>query len=53
LRKAFVMRIGANEIMLLILLALILFGGKHLSGIGQAAGQNIREFREQIHMENE
>ncbi|MGI6726574.1 MAG: twin-arginine translocase TatA/TatE family subunit [Christensenellales bacterium] len=42
------MRLGALEIVLILVLALVLFGGKKLSGVGKALGQSIKEFRKEM-----
>lgn len=42
------MRIGVMEILLILVLALVLFGGKKLSGVGKSLGQSIREFKKEI-----
>lgn len=42
------MRLGALEIVLILVLALVLFGGKKLSGVGKALGQSIREFKKEM-----
>ena len=42
------MRFGAMEILLLLLLALIVFGGGKLSGVGSALGTSIRDFKRAI-----
>ena len=47
------MRLGIWEILLIIVLALILFGGKKLSGVGKSLGKGIREFKEEIHADDE
>ena len=39
------MHLGAGEIALLIILALVLFGAKRLPQAGRAAGEAIREFK--------
>jgi sec-independent protein translocase protein TatA len=39
------MHLGAGEIALLIILALVLFGAKRLPQVGRAAGEAIREFK--------
>ena len=39
------MRIGMWEIVLLIALAIVLFGAKRLPEVGRAAGDAIREFK--------
>jgi len=33
---------------LILVLALVLFGGKKLSGVGKALGQSIKEFRREM-----
>ena len=39
------MNLGMGEIVLLIVLALVLFGPKRLPEVGRAAGKAIREFK--------
>lgn len=39
--------LGGWEWVILAVVALLLFGGKRLAGIGKSAGQAIREFREE------
>lgn len=46
------MRLGTTEILLLVVLALVLFGGSKLSGIGKALGQSIREFKKEVKPED-
>lgn len=41
--------LGFQEILLLLLLALLLFGAKKLPDIGRAVGKAIREFRQAFH----
>ena len=42
------MRIGPTEILLILVLALVLFGGGKLAGVGKALGQSIREFKKEV-----
>lgn len=42
------MRLGVTEILLILALALVLFGGSRLSGVGKALGQSIREFKKEV-----
>jgi sec-independent protein translocase protein TatA len=42
------MRIGTAEILLIIVLALVLFGGAKLAGIGKSLGKSIKEFRNEV-----
>jgi sec-independent protein translocase protein TatA len=39
------MHVGAGEIALIVVLALVLFGAKRLPQVGRAAGEAIREFK--------
>ena len=41
------MRLGITEILLILVLALVIFGGSKLSGVGKALGQSIREFKKE------
>ena len=47
------MRIGVTEILLILVLALVLFGGSKLSGVGKAVGQSIREFKQEVKSDDE
>lgn len=47
------MRLGTMEILLIVVLALVLFGGKKLAGVGKALGQSIREFKKEVKVEGE
>ena len=42
------MHLGMSEILLLIFLALVLFGGSKLSGVGKALGRSIRDFKNEL-----
>ena len=42
------MRLGTMEILLIVVLSLVLFGGKKLAGVGKALGQSIREFKNEV-----
>jgi len=46
------MRLGIGELLIILLIAVLLFGGKKLSGMGKALGQSIREFKEEIKPED-
>lgn len=39
--------LGTPEIIIVVLIALVLFGGSRLSGLGKSAGRAIREFKEE------
>lgn len=40
--------LGITEIILILVLALVLFGGKKLAGVGKSLGQSIREFKNEV-----
>ena len=42
------MRLGITEILLILVLALVVFGGGRLAGVGKALGQSIREFKKEV-----
>ena len=42
------MRLGITEIILILVLALVLFGGNKLAGVGKALGQSIRDFKKEV-----
>lgn len=47
------MRLGPMEILLILVLALVVFGGAKLSGVGKALGQSIREFKREVKSDGE
>ena len=42
------MRLGIMEILVILVIVLIVFGGSKLSGVGKALGQSIREFKKEV-----
>ena len=42
------MRLGTTEILLIVVLALVLFGGSKLAGVGKALGKSIKEFKQEV-----
>lgn len=46
------MRLGALEIVLILVVVLVLFGGNKLAGVGKALGQSIRDFKKEIKAED-
>ena len=42
------MRLGPLEIVLILVVVLVLFGGGKLAGVGKALGQSIRDFKKEI-----
>lgn len=47
------MRLGQTELLLILALAILIFGGTRLAGIGQALGRSIREFKQELHGKDE
>jgi sec-independent protein translocase protein TatA len=46
------MRLGTTEVILLIVLAVIIFGGTRIAGLGKALGKSIKDFRHEIKPED-
>ena len=42
------MRLGTTEIILIVVLALVLFGGSKLAGVGKALGKSIKDFQSEV-----
>lgn len=42
------MHLGAQELIIILIIVLILFGGKKVSGLGRALGTSLREFKEEV-----
>ncbi len=42
------MRFGTWEIILIIVLVLIVFGGSKLAGVGKSLGKSIKDFKEEV-----
>lgn len=45
MKEGFMMNLGFGEIMLIVFVALLLFGPKKLPELGKAAGKTLREFK--------
>lgn len=45
MEEGFIMNLGFGEIMLIVFVALLLFGPKKLPELGKAAGKTLREFK--------
>lgn len=43
-----VMKLGTTEIILIIVLALVLFGGGKIAGLGGALGKSIKDFKSAV-----
>ncbi len=46
------MRIGTTELLLILALAILLFGGTRLAGLGKSLGRGIKEFKEEMKSED-
>lgn len=42
------MHLGAQELIVILLIVIVLFGGKKVSGLGKALGTSLREFKEEV-----
>ena len=42
------MHLGTTEIILIVILALVLFGGGKLAGVGKALGKSIKDFKNEV-----
>ena len=47
------MRLGIMEILIILVIALVVFGGGKLAGVGKALGQSIREFKKEVGTDKE
>lgn len=47
------MRLGVMELLLILVIAVLVFGGGKLAGVGKALGQSIREFKKEVKDPNE
>lgn len=45
------MRLGTTEMILIIIPALVLFGGGQLAGVGKALGKSIKDFKQEVREE--
>ena len=46
------MRIGSTELVLILIIAIALFGTSRIAGIGKAMGRSIREFKEEVNADD-
>ena len=46
------MRLGIMDILIILVIALVVFGGGKLAGVGKALGQSIREFKKEVGTED-
>ena len=43
------MHIGFQELIIIVVIAAIVFGGTKVSGLGKALGKSVREFKDEVH----
>ena len=42
------MHLGVKELVVILIIVIVLFGGSRLAGIGKALGTSMREFKEEV-----
>ena len=42
------MHLGVQELVVILIIVIVLFGGNRLAGIGKALGTSMREFKEEV-----
>ena len=47
------MRIGITEILVILVIVLVVFGGGKLAGVGKALGQSIRDYKKEVKADDE
>ena len=47
------MRLGILEILVILVIALVVFGGGKLAGVGKALGQSIRDFKKEVNADGD
>lgn len=47
------MHIGVQELIIILLIAAVVFGGTKISGLGKAIGKSVREFKDEVHGKND
>lgn len=47
------MRIGITEILVILVIVLVVFGGGKLAGVGKALGQSIHDFKKEVKADDE
>ena len=44
------MHLGVQELVVILIIVIVLFGGSRLAGIGKALGTSMREFKEEVNL---
>lgn len=47
------MHIGVQELIIILLIAAVVFGGTKISGLGKALGKSVREFKDEVNAKND
>lgn len=47
------MHLGTQELILILLIVVVLFGGKKVAGLGKALGTSLREFRAEVRKDDD
>ena len=47
------MRSGITEILVMLVMVLVVFGGGKVAGVGKALGQSIRDFKKEVKADDE
>ena len=47
------MHIGVQELIIILLIAAVVFGGSKISGLGKAVGKSVREFKDEVHAKSD
>lgn len=45
--------LGAQELALIVVAALVIFGGGKLAGVGKSLGKSVREFKEEVRRDDD
>ena len=46
------MHIGVQELIIILLIAALVFGGSKISGLGKALGKSVKEFKDEVNGSN-
>lgn len=46
-------RIGLPELLVILIIAVLVFGGSRIAGIGKSLGRGIRDFKDELHTPSE